>query len=69
MYAPKHSTGVMAMACMYRGECATREALSGGGFREPAKRVCRETQTRPFRVADGVVVPLMSGNADGGKDP
>ena len=31
--------------------------------------MCREARARPFGVADGVVLPMKSGNADGGKDP
>jgi hypothetical protein len=42
---------------------------SGWLVSRAGQRVCREAQTRPLGVADGVVVPLKSGNADGGKHP
>lgn len=57
------------MACMqYGGVRNTGSPLEWLGSRT-GQRVCREAQTRLLGVADGVVVPMKLGNADGGKHP
>ena len=33
------------------------------------QRWCRKARIRPLVMSDGVVVPVKSGNSDGGKDP
>ena len=64
------AAGVVVMACARENMYATGEACQIGG----ARSVCRKLNTgdgwfRVWQVADGLVVPVMSGNADGGKEP
>ena len=43
--------------------------LLGVAGERAGQRLCRKARIRPLAMSDGVVVPVKSGNADGGKDP
>jgi len=69
MCAPRDSAGVLATACMQTGDERNTGSPSGWWVLHTCQREYREVRARPFGVADGVVVLMKSGSADGGKDP
>jgi hypothetical protein len=59
-------TGVMVTACLYKENGRNTGGPSGGDVRQPDTR---EGQAGPCGASERFIVPMKSGNADGGKGP
>ena len=69
MSAPHDSAGVLARACMHRGERGNTGSPMGWLGSVPGQPVTRERRTGLDGVAERAVVPLRPGNVGGGKGP
>ena len=63
------SAGVVVTACLHMGDERNTGSLRGRLGERPGQQRYREIRSWSSEVADGVVVPMKSGNADGGKHP